>query len=121
MTVAELSALAVSPWCLVLGCDGSGASTGGEWTGVLTGLAWAGASEIATSTVPIIDDAMTASLDRELIRHVESAGPLHGLLSWQRATCARYRLPGSSSPAPAAPYRWATYVATRSARAVRTG
>ena len=28
VTVAELSALAVPPWCLVLGCDGSGASTG---------------------------------------------------------------------------------------------
>jgi tetratricopeptide (TPR) repeat protein len=117
VTVAELSALTVPPWCLVLGCDGSGASTGGEWTGVLTGLAWAGANEIATSTVPVIDDDTTASLDRELLRYVESAGPLHGLLSWQRAACARDRLPRSSPSAPAAPYRWATYVATRSVRA----
>ncbi len=81
VTVAELSALAVPPWCLVLGCDGSGASTGAEWTGVLTGLAWAGASEIATSTVPVIDDDVTASLDRELLQHIEAAGPLHGLLN----------------------------------------
>ena len=119
VTVAELSALAVPPWCLVLGCDGSGASTGAEWTGVLTGLAWAGASEIATSTVPVIDDDVTASLDRELLQHVEAAGPLHGLLNWQRAACARHRSADSSSPA--APYRWATYVATRSARSASTG
>jgi len=112
VTVAELSDLAVPPWCLVLGCDGSGAATGAEWTGVLTGLAWAGASEITTSTVPVIDDDITASLDRELLQHVEAAGPLHGLLNWQRAACARYRLVGSPL---AAPYRWATYVATRSA------
>lgn len=45
VTVAELSALAIPPWWLVLGCDGSGAATGGEWTGILTGLAWAGASQ----------------------------------------------------------------------------
>ena len=120
VTVAELSALEVPPWCLVLGCDGSGASTGGEWTGVLTGLAWAGASEIAASTVPVIDDDATASLDRELIRYVESAGPVRGLLSWQRAACSRYRLPGSASQASAAPYRWATYVATRSVHAGQT-
>lgn len=79
VTVAELAALAVPPWCLVLGCDGSGATTGAEWTGVLTGVAWAGASEIATSTVPVIDDDATASLDRELLQHAEAtdleAGP----------------------------------------------
>jgi hypothetical protein len=61
VTVADLSALEIPPWCLILGCDGSGAVTGGEWTGVLTGLAWAGASQIATSTVPVIDDDLTAS------------------------------------------------------------
>lgn len=112
VTVAERSALAIPPWCLVLGCDGSGAVTGGEWTGVLTGLAWAGASQIATSTVPVIDDDLTASPDSELLRHVEAAGPLHGLLNWQRAACTRHQLGASPS---AAPYRWATYVATRSA------
>lgn len=112
VTVAELSALAIPPWCVILGCDGSGAATGGEWTGILTGLAWAGASQIATSTVPVIDDSLTASLDRELLRHVEATGPLHGLLNWQRAVCARHR--SGTSPS-AAPYRWATYVATRSA------
>jgi hypothetical protein len=112
VTVAELSALAIPPWCLILGCDGSGAATGGEWTGILTGLAWAGASQIATSTVPVIDDSLTASLDRELLRHVEVAGPLHGLLNWQRAVCARG---GSGTSPSAALYRWATYVATRSA------
>jgi hypothetical protein len=114
--VAELSALAVPPWCLVLGCDGSGASTGAEWTGVLTGLAWAGANEIATSTVPVIDDETTARLDRELLQAVEAAGPLHGLLAWQRAICASNRAAGSSPPVGA--YRWATYLAACSARSM---
>ena len=118
VTVAELSALAVPPWCLVLGCDGSGASTGTEWTGVLTGLAWAGASEIATSTVPVIDDDATASLDRELLHHAEpparSADCSNGNGTPARGT-------GSRAPSSAAaPYRWATYVATRSVRAVQT-
>lgn len=76
VTVAELAALAVPPWCLVLGCDRSGATTGAEWTGVLTGFAWAGAREIATSTVPVIDDDATASLDRELLQHAEATGLL---------------------------------------------
>jgi CHAT domain len=112
VTVAELSALAIPPWCLVLGCDGSGAVTGGEWTGVVTGLAWVGASQIATSTVPVIDDDLSASPDSELLRHIEAAGPPHGLLNWQRGACTRHQLGASLS---AAPYRWATYVATRSA------
>jgi len=112
LTASELAALAVPPWCLVLGCDGSGATAGTEWTGVLTGLAWAGASEIATSTVPVIDDDVTASLDSDLLRRVETDGPLRGLLNWQRATCARFRSP--DPPPLAAPYRWATFVATRS-------
>ncbi len=73
-----------------------------------------GASEIAASTVPVIDDDMTASLDWELLQHVESVGPLHGLLRWQRSASARYQTVASSSPS--APDRWATYVATRSAR-----
>ena len=72
VTVADLGALTVPPWCLVLGCDGSGAAVGAEWTGVLTGLAWAGATEIATSTVPVIDDDLTASLDRQLLRGVQA-------------------------------------------------
>jgi hypothetical protein len=42
VTVADLSALEIPPWCLILGCDGSGAVTGGEWTCVLTDLAWPG-------------------------------------------------------------------------------
>ncbi|MET8045438.1 tetratricopeptide repeat protein [Micromonospora sp. NPDC005215] len=105
VTAAELADLAIPPWCLVLGCDGSGGTVGGEWTGVLTGLAWAGAHEIATSTVPVIDDAVTAELDRELLRYVETDGPLRGLLAWQRALAARGTTP---------PYRWATYIATRS-------
>jgi CHAT domain len=113
VTVAELATLTVPPWCLVLGCDGSGATTGAEWTGVLTGFAWAGANEITTSTVPVIDDDLAASLDSELLQRTETAGPLHGLLSWQWATCAQHRSAGSSSPP--GPYRWATYVATRSA------
>lgn len=113
VTVGELSALAIPPWCLILGCDGSGAVTGGEWTGVLTGLAWAGASQIATSTVPVIDDGLTASLDRELLRHVESTGSLHGLLNWQRVACGK---DGPGASLSVAPYRWATYIATRLAR-----
>ncbi|MGH3159363.1 MAG: CHAT domain-containing protein, partial [Streptosporangiaceae bacterium] len=113
VTVAELATLTVPPWCLVLGCDGSGATTGAEWTGVLTGFAWAGANEITTSTVPVIDDNLTASLDSELLQHTQTAGPLHGLLSWQRAMCAQHRSSASSSLP--GPYRWATYVATCSA------
>jgi hypothetical protein len=102
VTVAELSALAIPPWCLILGCDGSGAATEGEWTGILAGLAWAGANQIATSTVPVIDDSLTASLDRELLRHVEATGPLHGLLNWQRAVCARRG--SGTSPWPPLPH-----------------
>jgi CHAT domain len=102
VTVADLSALEIPPWCLILGCDGSGAVTGGEWTGVLTGSAWAGASQIATSTVPVIDDDLTASMDSELLRHVEAAGPLHGLLNWQRASSTRHQLGASLSAAPTA-------------------
>ena len=61
---------------------------------------------------PVIDDDPTASMDSELLRHVAAAGPLHGLLNWQRASSTRHQLGASLS---AAPYRWATYVATRSA------
>ena len=51
-------------------------------------------------------------MDSELLWHVEAAGPLHGLLNWERAASTRHQLGASRS---AAPYRWATYVATRSA------
>jgi hypothetical protein len=112
VTVADLVALTVPPWCLILGCDGSGAAVGAEWTGVLTGLAWAGANEIATSTVPVIDDDLTATLEGQLLQYVEAAGPVRGLLSWQRALCVQHR--EGRSPTSAAPYRWATYVATQS-------
>ena len=57
----------------------------------------AGANEIATSTVPVIDDDdATVSLDREMLQHVEPASPLHGPLNWRRAACVRHRLPGGT-------------------------
>ncbi|HVV77966.1 MAG TPA: tetratricopeptide repeat protein [Mycobacteriales bacterium] len=112
LTVEDLAELVVPPWCLILGCDGSGATTGAEWTGVLTGLVWAGAKEVATSTVPVIDDDITTRLEGELLRSVEAKGPVQGLLDWQRELCHRQARVG---PEPAsAPYRWATYVAARS-------
>lgn len=111
VTAAQLSDLDIPPWCLILGCDGSGVGVGGEWTGVLTGLAWAGASQIATSTVPVIDDELTSSLDQELLDAVERAGPVEGLAQWQRLMRKRVR----GGPArETGPYRWATYVATAS-------
>ena len=88
------------------------AKRSGDPTSVSCRPRLAGASQIATSTVPVIDDDLTASMDSELLRHVEAAGPLHGLLNWQRASSTRHQLGASLS---AAPYRWATYVATRSA------
>ena len=45
----------------------------------------------------------------------KAVGPIRGLLGWQRSMCARHR--GGQAPAVAAPYRWATYVATRSSAA----
>ena len=39
---------------------------------------------------PVIDDDLTASMDSELLRHVAAAGPLHGLLNWQRASSTRH-------------------------------
>jgi hypothetical protein len=93
------------------------AKRSGDPTSVSCRPRLASASQLATSTVPVIDDDLTASMDSELLRHVEAAGPLHGplhgLLNWQRAASTRHQLGASRS---AAPYRWATYVATRSAR-----
>jgi len=109
LAVTELAEMVIPPWCLVLGCDGSGAGVGGEWTGVLTGLVWAGARQIATSTVPVIDDEVTSRLDQHLLDFVECDGPVRGLLHWQRFMCDRFR----NEPSPeCSPYRWATYVAT---------
>ena len=101
-----------------LGCGGSGAATGAEWTGVLTGLAWP-AQTRSPQHRPRHRRRCDRVLDREMLQHVEPADALHGPPNWRRAACVRHRLPGS--PLPAAPYRWATCVATRSVCAAQTG
>ena len=110
-TVAELAEVSAPPWCLLLGCDGAGMVTGAEWTGLVTGLIWAGAHSVATSTVPVIDDDITHQLETELMLVIARLGPLEGLIAWQRTLASRYR--SDENRTVNAPYRWATYVATR--------
>jgi tetratricopeptide (TPR) repeat protein len=112
MTVTDFAAIGVPPQCVVLGCDGAGAATGTEWTGLVTGLVWAGAREVVTTTVPVVEDGTTAMLDAELVGSIRSHGAAKGLIDWQKLMAARYRDDPSSPDS--APYRWAQAVAVRS-------
>jgi tetratricopeptide (TPR) repeat protein len=112
MTVEDFADIGVPPQCVILGCDGAGAATGTEWTGLVTGLVWAGARQVVTTTVPVVEDSLTATLDAELLDSIRGGGAVPGLLNWQRSMAARWR-DDPSSPA-SAPYRWAETVAVRS-------
>jgi tetratricopeptide (TPR) repeat protein len=103
--VGELGALNIPAVCVMLVCDGAGAATGNEWTGVATGLIWAGARWVVTTTWPILDDPLTPGLDTDLVAAVRSAGPLEGLWAWQRRLAGRWA--ADRRDLAAAPYRWA--------------
>ena len=90
---------------MLLVCDGAGAATGNEWTGVATGLMWAGARWVLTTTWPMLDDQVTPGLDTDLVAHVRRDGPLEGLWAWQRRIAARWA--ADRRDLAAAPYRWA--------------
>ena len=111
VTVTDFSTIGVPPECVVLGCDGAGAATGTEWTGLVTGLVWAGAREVVTTTVPVVEDSVAAILDAELVGSIRSHGAVKGLLSWQELMAARFRDDPSNRNAP---YRWAQTAAVRS-------
>jgi hypothetical protein len=115
MRVGEFRGLNVPAQCVILGCDGAGAATGTEWTGLVTGLVWAGAAEVVTTTVPVVDDLVTAELDAELVEEIRRRGASAGLQSWQRYMARRRR----QQPADPrfAPYRWAQTVAVQTASA----
>ena len=120
--VGEIASLQVPPVCVLLVCDGAGAATGNEWTGVATGLIWAGARWVVATTWPILDDPLTPALDSDLIARVRSDGPLEGLWAWQRRLAARWT--SDRDDLAAAPYRWAGAVvigsgARSTARAMR--
>lgn len=119
LTARELAAHGVPPVCVVLGCDGSGAGASDEWTGLATGLVWAGARWVITSTWPTLEDAPTAHGDTKLVAAVERDGAPEGLRTWQRARMADWRV-SPDDPA-TAPYRWAGTVLTGPAPALVTG
>jgi len=112
MTVADVARIGMPPQCVILGCDGAGAATGTEWTGLATGLVWAGAREVVTTTVPVVEDSLTATLDAALLDSIRRQGAVQGLLDWQRAMAARWRHDPWNRGG--APYRWAEVVAIRS-------
>jgi len=112
MRVAEFGDLSIPSQCVILGCDGAGAATGTEWTGLATGLVWAGATEVVTTTAPVIDDPLTAELDATLVEAIRLRGATAGMLFWQRTMAQRRReLPADPRYAP---YRWAQMVALHS-------
>jgi hypothetical protein len=77
---------------------------------VATGLLWAGAGWVVTTTAAAIDDRLSPELDSELLGAIAEFGPLDGLWSWQRR-CAQRRRSGGESDPRYAPYRWANFVA----------
>ena len=113
-SVADIAAARVRApaICMLLGCDGAGAATGNEWTGIATGWVWAGAAWVITTTWPVLDDAVTAALDADLVARVRRDGPLEGLWGWQRSLAERWAR-GRTDLA-AAPYRWAGTIAVGS-------
>jgi len=111
MTVTDMRQLGVPPVCIILGCDGAGAAIGTEWTGLATGLIWAGAREVVTTTSPVIDDATTVQFDEALLAVIEEHGATEGLWTWQRTMASRHRADPQSPNH--APYRWAASVVLR--------
>src|SRR5260370_15541690 len=67
VTVADLAQARVPPVCVLFTCDGAGAANGSEWTGIATGLVWAGADWVVTTVSPTIEDRTAASLDQALL------------------------------------------------------
>jgi tetratricopeptide (TPR) repeat protein len=112
LTVAEFANLDVPPECVILGCDGAGAATGTEWTGLVTGLVWAGARVVVTTTVPVIEDDIAGRRDSELIDSIRLNGAVPGLLNWQRNMVGHHRTEPDSPEY--SPYRWATTIAVQS-------
>ena len=118
LSVAQLTTVKAPPVCVILGCDGSGGTIADEWTGLATGLLWAGADAILTTTWPTIEDRHTAAADTALVAAVHRAGPQQGLWSWQRAQLAAWRR--SPEEPDCSPYRWAgTIVCGRGLSPVR--
>jgi len=111
VTVADLARVRVPPSCVLFTCDGAGAGVGNEWTGIATGLVWAGAEWVVATVCPTIEDKTAASLDQTLLDSVARRGSREGLWTWQRELAAAHRrAPGT----PNAPLRWATVVVTGS-------
>jgi len=111
VTVADLARVRVPPSCVLFTCDGAGAGVGNEWTGVATGLVWAGAEWVVATVCPTIEDRTATSIDQTLLDSVARRGPREGLWAWQRElAAARRRAPDT----PNAPLRWATAVVTGS-------
>ena len=100
VTVADLARVRVPPSCVLFTCDGAGAGVGNEWTGIATGLVWAGQWVVAT-VCPTIEDKTAASLDQTLLDSVARSGPRRPVdLAARVRRCAR-RAPGT----PNAPLR----------------
>lgn len=111
LPVADLAGIRAPATCVILGCDGAGAATGSEWTGITTGLIWAGAEWVVTATCPVIDDKTSADCDKSLLTSLLVNGPRQGLWAWQRERTAIWRTaPDQAS----APYRWAGVIVTGS-------
>jgi hypothetical protein len=111
LPVADLAGIRVPATCVILGCDGAGAATGAEWTGLTTGLIWAGAEWVVTTTSPVIDDQTSTNCDNCLLTALLADGPQQGLWTWQRERAAAWR---TSPDAAHAPYRWAGVIVTGS-------
>ena len=111
VTVADLARVRVPPSCVLFTCDGAGAGVGNEWTGIATGLVWAGAEWVVATVCPTIEDKTAASLDQTLLDSVARSGPREGLWTWQRDLAAARRRARSTANAP---LRWATAVVTGS-------
>jgi tetratricopeptide (TPR) repeat protein len=113
VTVADLAQIRVPPVCLLFTCDGAGAGVGNEWTGVATGLVWAGAEWVVATVSPTIEDRTAAMLDQALLDEVSRSGPREGLWAWQRELASeRHRVADASNE----PLRWASAVVTGSPR-----
>lgn len=111
LTVATLAHANVPPTCVLFTCDGAGAATGAEWTGVATGLVWGGADWVVATISPTIEDRAAAVADQQLLDAIWQHGPTEGLWNWQRhLAAARRRVPSHHN----APLRWAMTVVTGS-------
>jgi tetratricopeptide (TPR) repeat protein len=113
VTVADLARISVPPVCVLFTCDGAGAGVGNEWTGVATGLVWAGAEWVIATVSPTIEDRAAALLDQALLDEVSRSGPREGLWAWQRELARSRRQFADASNGP---LRWAAAVVTGSPR-----